>query len=231
MYVIVVGAGNIGQPVVDMATSSGHEVVVVEEDEVVAEDTSRNFDCLVLQDDATEAATLEEAGADRADAVISTTQSDATNIMVMLLADEFGVPSRVSVVHDTEHMSLFRRAGADVIENPQRLISEHLFRAVQRPSVVDWMHLAEEAEVFEVTVTEDAPIVGRTLSAADADGLLDDTLVVAVERDGEVHTPKGDTTIRHGDYVAVFSERGFAPDVLATFGADTKIERESSGFL
>ncbi|WP_267639750.1 potassium channel family protein [Haloarchaeobius amylolyticus] len=232
MYVIVVGAGDIGWPLVDMATGAGHEVVVVDADEQTASEVAREFDCLAINDDATEADTLEEAGARRADAIISTAESDATNIMVMLLAEEYDVPSRVSVVHNTDHMSLFRRSGANVVENPQKLISEHLFRAVQRPSVSDWMHLADDAEVFEVRVDEEAPIAGRRLSEADESGLLaPDVLVVAIERDGGVVTPKGGTTIRAGDSVAVFSERGFADDVLETFGAEDQIATGHAGLL
>lgn len=219
MYVIIVGAGDIGTPLVELASTDRNEVVVVEQDEAAAERAAKQFDCLVIQADATSAETLLEAGIDRADAVISTTESDATNIMVMLLADDFDVASRVSVVHDEEHMPLFRRVGVNVIENPQHLIAEHLYRAVQRPSIKDVLHLAGSAEVFEITVTEGAPMAGRTLREADEAGLLgdDDVLVVAVERGEDVITPKGDTTIGAGDLVTVFSKQGFAPEVLGRF--------------
>ncbi|WP_440989535.1 potassium channel family protein [Haloarchaeobius baliensis] len=233
MYVIVIGAGDIGDPLIDMATANGHEVVVVEEDPDTAARASGRYDCLVLEADATVAETLEEAGASRADAIISTTDSDATNIMVMLLADEFGVPSRVSVVHDPEHMPLFRRSGANVIENPQKLISEHLLRAVQRPSVKDWLHLAGDAEVFEVTVTDEAPVADRRLRNAD-EILPEDVLVVAIEREDSVVTPRGDTVVEGGDLVTVFSKRGFDDDVLAVFGAesvDSRSDRGVSRFL
>lgn len=219
MYVIIVGAGAIGHPLVEMATTQGHEVVVVENDSSVATEIAREFDCLVLDADATKAATLREAGADRADAVIATTDEDATNIMVMMLADDLGIPSRVSVVHDQQHRSLFRRTGVNVIENPQHLIAEYLFRAVQRPSIKDAMHLAGDAEVFEITVTESAPIAGKSLQAADEEGLLgdDEVLVVAVERGNDVVTPKGNTRIRPGDLVTVFSRHGFDDSVTERF--------------
>lgn len=219
MYVIIVGAGDIGKPLIDQATQDHNDVVVVERDETVADRVAKRFDCLVINADATNAETLEEAGASRADAIIGTTESDATNIMTMLLADDQGIPSRVSVVHNEEHKQLFRRAGVNVIENPQRLIADHLYRAVQRPSIKDVLHLAGNAEVFEITVTDEAPIAGSTLQEADRAGLLgdDDVLVVAVERDETVLTPKGETRIRAGDLVTVFSKRGFAPKIIQQF--------------
>jgi trk system potassium uptake protein TrkA len=222
MYLIIVGAGNIGMPLIQLATADANEVVVIEKDSDVADAAARAFDCLVLNRDATTAETLEEAGIEKADAVISTTDQDATNVMVMLLAEDLGVPTRVSVVHDQQHMDLFRRIGVHTMENPQRLIAEHLYRAVKQPSVQDVLHLAGDAEIFETTVTESAPIAGLTLSQADTEGLLgdEDLLVVAIERDEEAITPKGGTEIQAGDLVTVFSKQGIEPDVLARFAPE-----------
>lgn len=219
MYLIIVGAGNIGTPLIEIATRNSNEVVVVERDEERAERAAANFDCLVLNDDATVMDTLEEAGGERADAIISTTDQDATNIMVSLLAKELEIPGIVSVVHNPEHMDVFRRIGVHTMENPQRLIAEYLYRAVKRPSIVDYMHVGDTAEVFEITVAGDSPIAGSTLSTAATRGdISDDMLVVAIERNGDVITPRGDTTIEEGDLVTVFSATGATPEVTDVFG-------------
>ncbi|SEW13118.1 potassium channel family protein [Halobacterium jilantaiense] len=224
MYIIVVGAGDIGTPLIDIATRSGNEVVVVERDAQKADEIASAHDCLVLNDDATVKETLADAGADRADAIISTTDQDATNVMVCLLAEEFDIPAITSVVHDPEHMNLFRQIGVNTIENPQQLIAGHLYRAVSRPAIVDYMRIGEEAEVFEITVTADAPIAGKTLTeAGDADILSDDVLIVAIDRDGDGNgplTPRGDTRIEAGDLLTVYSATGADPELTDVFGHD-----------
>jgi trk system potassium uptake protein TrkA len=221
MYIIVVGAGDIGTQLIDMATRGEHEVVVVEKHEGRADEAASEFDALVLNADATSRSILEEAGIGDADAIISTTDQDAVNIMVMLLAREFDVDARVSVVHNHEHMPLFREIGVNAIENPQRLIAEYLLQTVQRPSVTDFMHLAGDAEIFEIGVTDTAPIANMTLMEADEAGMLgEDVLVVAVERGDHTITPKGNTEIRPGDAITVYSERGIVPDVTRPFGGD-----------
>ena len=219
MYVVIVGAGDIGTPLIEIATAGGNEVVVIERDETRAE-AAADHDCLVLNDDATVKDTLEDAGADRADALISTTDRDATNIMVCLLAQELDIPDIVTVVHDPEHQSVFRQIGVSGMENPQRLIAEHLYRAVNRPSIVDFMRIGKQAEVFEVTVGEQSPIAGLTLSSADEQGLLPaETLIVAIEREDEAPlTPRGDTRIEAGDLLAVYSAEGATPEVTDVFG-------------
>ncbi len=220
MYVIVVGAGAIGTQVLELATQTVNEVVVLEQDRERANEIGKRYDCLVLHADATSKESLMEAGADRADAIICTTESDATNIMVLLLAKELGIPHLVTVVQQPSHMSIFRQIGANALENPQRLIAEYLFRAVQRPQVKDFMHLGGPAEIFEITVTADAPLAGLTLQDAGEKGILqDDVLVVAVEQDGEAHPARGNTRIEAGDTVTVFSGRGFDPAVLKLFNS------------
>ncbi|QLD90311.1 TrkA family potassium uptake protein [Natronomonas salina] len=221
MYLIVVGAGDIGGPLIDIATRSGNEVVVIEQDDERADLIASEHDCLVLNADATTKETLQEAGAGQADAMISTTDQDATNIMVCLLAKELEIPAVVSVVHNPQHMALFEQIGVNTMENPQQLIAEYLYRAVARPAIVDYLRIGEQAEVFEITVTENAPIVGKTLHEAAEEGLLPkDVLVVAIEREGQDPplTPQGDTEIHANDLLTVYSGFGADPELTDVFG-------------
>ena len=220
MRIIIVGAGDIGMPLTEMATQMSHEVIVIERDGVVADRVADNYDCLVINADATTMSTLDDAGADDADALISTTERDATNIMVCLLAKKREIPSVVSVVHDPDHMELFREIGVNTMENPSRLIADHLFRSVLRPSIVDYLRIGEKAEVFEITIDEDAPIAGKTISEAASDGTVPrGLLIVAIERgDGEPIMPRGETTIHPGDLVTVYSAEGATPEITDIFG-------------
>jgi trk system potassium uptake protein TrkA len=221
MYLIIVGAGDIGTPLIDIATRSGNDVVVIERDENRADRIAREYDCLVLTADATVKETLVDAGAEKADGIISTTAQDATNVMISLLAKEFDIPAILSVVHNPEHRNLFRRIGVNTMENPQELIAEHLYRSVARPAIVDYMRISDDAEVFEIDVTEDAPIAGKTLSEVNEEGLIpEDVLIVSVEREeGEPPlTPRGGTRIEAGDLVTVYSGFGAEPDLTDLFG-------------
>lgn len=89
-------------------------------------------------------------------------------------------------------------------------------------SITDLISLTGNAEVIELTVEEDAPIAGKTLKEADSDGLIDDSvLVVAIERDGTIVTPKGRTEIRPDDLVTVFCQNGAADEVLEMFAGES----------
>jgi trk system potassium uptake protein TrkA len=223
MYILIVGAGDTGTPLIEMATEDGNEVAVVERNHERAERAASNYDCLVVEDDATSMETLLDAGADRADALITTTDEDATNVMACLLGQELEVPNIVSVVHDPDHMNLYEQIGVNVVENPQQLIADYLYRAITRPSIVDFMRVGEAAEVFEIEVEPDAPIADMTLAEAGEESVIpEDLLIVAVDREGEGDpiTPRGDTRIDAGDVLTVYASEGATPSVLSLFGHD-----------
>ncbi|ERH05971.1 MAG: K+ transport system, NAD-binding component, partial [Halonotius sp. J07HN4] len=53
MYLIIVGAGDIGGQLTEIAIEAGNEVVVIERDSARADMIASDHDCLVINDDAT----------------------------------------------------------------------------------------------------------------------------------------------------------------------------------
>ncbi|CQH64535.1 Lrp/AsnC family transcription regulator / TrkA domain protein (plasmid) [Halobacterium hubeiense] len=87
------------------------------------------------------------------------------------------------------------------------------------PSLTDFMSLAGGAEVVEFTVSEGAEVTGLTIEEAVNEGLLaDEMLVVGIERDGDILTPKGETKIETGDVISLFSKSGLEKEALEVFG-------------
>ncbi|PSQ54815.1 TrkA family potassium uptake protein [Halobacteriales archaeon SW_8_68_21] len=233
MTAVIIGAGRIGSSVLELAADADIEVTVIERDHERAHDLDTIDDCHVIHDDATERDTLNEAGVSDADAVIATTEEDATNLMVLMLARNLGCETLVSVVHDKANIPMFRELGATTIENPQQLIAKYLFRSTYNPGVQDFMHVGDtssDAEVFEISVSEEALIVDETLEEADVAGYLSpNMIVVAVERDGEVMIPRGHTKIESDDLITVFSKDGITEEVVTPFnpGRKESVQAES----
>lgn len=221
MTIVIVGAGRIGSSVLELAVDSDVQITVIEQNPTRAQEFESIDHCEVITADATDRDTLHRARVGDAEAVITTTEEDATNMMVLMLAREIGCEGLVSVVHEEANLPLFRQLGATVIENPQRLIAEYLFRGVRTPNVTDFMHVGDadsDAEVIELAVGDAAPIGGKTLEEADVEGRLPSSMiVVAVERDGEIIIPRGHTTIETGDLVTIFSKEGTTAAVTDPF--------------
>ncbi|MEF8799186.1 MAG: TrkA family potassium uptake protein [Candidatus Bipolaricaulota bacterium] len=215
MYMIIVGAGEIGSSLIKLASRGSNDLVVIETDRERAEDISRNFDLEIYNTDATSEQILKEAGADRADALVATTSDDATNLMVMSLGRELSIPSLVSVVNNSDHAKLFRAQGANIMENPEEIVAEYLYNAIKRPKIKDFLALSGEARIFKATVSSDSSIVDTTLEQAKEQGILPEhTLIIAIERKGETMVPSGATEIQEGDALTMFSEEWASDEML-----------------
>ncbi|MFO8034156.1 MAG: TrkA family potassium uptake protein [Candidatus Bipolaricaulota bacterium] len=207
MYVIMVGAGGIGSALIDLALKDRHDVAVVERDPRKAEGVTRRYDVLVVNADAAFTEVIRQAGGERADALITTTSDDATNLMVIAAAADLGVPSIVSVVNVKEHVELFRRLGAHVMENPDVIVAEALYNAARRKKLTDLVTMAGGAQIFRMTITRESPLLGKSLLECGKQGLIPSgILFAALERDGEVLIPSGPTVLQEGDVVTVYSK-------------------------
>jgi len=84
----------------------------------------------------------------------------------------------------------------------------------------DFISLTGGSEVIEVTVSETAPIANERLETAASEGVLDDELlVVSIERDDEIITPRGQTEIKAGDLLTLLSRSGITDEMLGAFEA------------
>jgi trk system potassium uptake protein TrkA len=218
MHVIVIGAGMIGESLVSILINRGHDVVVVDRDSEKCIDLIRRYDVPTVNGDATIRCTLEEAGAEKADALVLTTNDDAVNVLSILEGKELGIESLISIVSQPEHDVMFKRLGAQVVENPATAVAEFLYKLLQRPSIRDFMSIAGgKAEILEISVTEKAPVVGKSLEELRLSHR--DAIVVAIVRDDELIIPRGSTTIKDGDRAVVFALTERIEETVSMFAA------------
>jgi len=133
--------------------------------------------------------------------VVAATGDDEDNLVVSLLAKmEFAVPRVVARVNHPKNQWLFNETwGVDVSVSTPHLLTALVEEAVSVGALVRILQLAHgEARLVEVTLAEDSPAKGRTLSQLE---LPRDAIIVAVVRENRVVVPHGDTTLYSGDEV------------------------------
>lgn len=80
--------------------------------------------------------------------------------------------------------------------------------------------LSDDADLIELPVGDEAPIVGMSVQeATDGEFLTRDLLIVSIDREdgGQAITPDGSTVLRAGDVVTLFSRTGIADETLRAF--------------
>jgi trk system potassium uptake protein TrkA len=198
MRVAIAGAGNVGRSIAVELLENGHEVLLIDkEPHRIAVDELPRAEWLLA--DACEIASLDEAGLQRCNVAIAATGDDKANLVVSLLAKtEYGVPRVVARVNHPKNEWLFNEAwGVDVAVSTPRLMSALVEEAVSVGDLVRVLRFSQgEANLVELTLPADAPLVGTVIGAVD---WPDDTALVAVLRGGRVVVPTPDDPLEGGD--------------------------------
>ncbi len=206
MYVIVVGAGTLGSRLVALLLEDEHDVVVIESDEKAAKEASDRFDAMVLHAHIAHEGIMEEAGAEKADTIVATTDDDSANLMAMFLGVEKEIETLVSVVNGPQHRKLFERLGVRIFTDPEVIVARHLFNLVRDPRIEELFSVPKGAVAFRITLGGDSPLAGKTLSEAREAGILPEGLILAsVIRGEETLIPSGETLLETEDQLTVFS--------------------------
>lgn len=220
MHIIIIGSGRTGKHVIEAAVKDDHDVFVIEKDKSVADWVATHFDCVVINSDATNIEALQEANAEKADVIIVTTNDDAVNSLVILLAKQLGVKRLISSVNNEDHLPVFEQLGTDTVESPYRLNGRYLYRAVQGPKVKDFLDLGDGFEVLEMIVEENSRVANKLIKELNKEKVLPkDTRIVLIKRNNQIIIPDGEARVFIKDAVVVLSKRNKAPEISHIFSA------------
>ena len=203
MYLIIVGLGGIGRSLAGIASENGHSVVVIDRDEERCAEILTQYDLLAIAGNATDKAVLEDAGVDRADALVATTSDDALNLMACWLAKRYNVRTLVSIVNQKEHSELFKEVGVRISENPDEIVARSLYVWSENPNTQLLASIAG-GSIFEIKVSEGAQGVNKTVREVSD---VKDMLYIAIQRNGKLIIPSGNVTFQPDDVITVFTKK------------------------
>ncbi len=206
MQVIVVGAGKIGAYLAGQLAADGNEVTVIEQRaEVAARVADRYPEVRMAVGSASDPEVLERAGIRMVDVVAVATGSDEVNLVVAMLAKmEFSVPRVVARVSDPRNAWMFTPAnGVDVGVNQAELIARFTIEGMNLHDVYTLLHLGrDDHSIVQATVRAGSQVDGKRLRDIT---FPDQTIVVAIERAGEITVPNGDAQLCAGDDAVLFT--------------------------
>jgi trk system potassium uptake protein TrkA len=201
MYIIICGGGKVGAYLARDLTQKGHAIVIIEKRpercRKIAEENPR---VLVIQGDACNIQTLEEAEAERADAIAVVTGDDDDNLVICQLAREaFKIPRIIGRVNNPKNEPIFHALGIENALSSTTIIAK-LIEEEATIGEIFTLHVLEEGNLalVETTVPKNSPIGGKKVAEL---GLPRDCVLVAVLREKEVIIPRGNTELLPGDKV------------------------------
>ncbi|HII99851.1 MAG TPA: TrkA family potassium uptake protein [Methanoregula sp.] len=222
MYIIIVGLGGIGRNLARLGVEHAHNVVVIDQEESRCSELLEHYDVLAVTGNSTDKTTLEEAGIERADALIATTSDDSVNLMTCWLAKKFQVPNVVSIVNQPSHSDFFKEVGVRISENPDELVASRLYYWTQNPQLQQLASIPG-GTIFEIVAEEGAPIVDHEIRELK----VKDFVFIAIRRAGGVLIiPSGNVKISAGDIFTVFTKKEGEDDCLRLLNKQLKRSAE-----
>lgn len=232
--VAILGAGRIGLSLAQKLTSKGKhrlEVTMIERDAERAAEAARSLPhALVIHGDGTKIDVLREEGIGDVDAFIAVSGEDHVNLLSTMLAKQLGVSEVITEISRGDYVPLAKKAGADAVVVPRLLAVSAILRLVRPSQVLSMMILEEgKAEALEMVPTPDSRVVDQPLrNIAFPPGAI---VAAILHNDAnpqvEPEIAHGDTIIRAGDRVVVFSLPEVVDEVEDFFGGRGRVWRRN----
>ncbi|MCU0272267.1 MAG: Trk system potassium transporter TrkA [Acidimicrobiales bacterium] len=225
MYVIVVGAGEVGSYVAERLSREGHDVAVVEADPDRFHQVDRELDVLMVLGSGTHPRVLADAGLSKADLLVAVTTSDEVNLIASLLAKQSGVPRTIVRIESPELRSrdaaaLRASSGADLVIDPDEETAQEILELLEFPGASEVAILGGgEVIVLGARVPASAPLAGQSLSAIGAQYEPEwDFIVGSISRGGETIIPRGDVVIEPDDLLRLVVKRRARREIAKLLG-------------
>jgi trk system potassium uptake protein TrkA len=202
MRILICGAGSTGHHVADVL-GAVHDVTLI--DRRADRTTPRHR---FVAGDAADPGVLLAAGAQEADALVTVTRDDATNLTIALLAKRrFGVRWTIARLNDPAHRWLFTpAAGVDIPVSSAELVTRLVQEEVTAGDLVTLLRLRGDGiAVTEITLPAGAAVAGTPTSEL---AVPSGVALTAIVRDETILLPDRAGSLRAGDVVVALCEQG-----------------------
>ena len=202
--VMIVGGGKTGFYLAEKLSEFGAAVKLIEKDKSRCHYLSTHLkNVMVLHNDGTDIAFLEDENFDQMDAFVSCTGFDEENLLLALTAKQHNVEDVISKVSHQSYKELIERMGVDMVLNPLDITTSNILRFIQgTKKVISSTLIQGQAEIMEIVAHSHMKMIDKPLSELH---LPSGMLIAAIHRGQQVIIPKGDTKIKWNDRVILVS--------------------------
>lgn len=211
-HCIICGFGRVGRHAAHELQIAKQPFVIVDNDHD-AVDHARSQGYAALLGDATEDRVLQQAGISRAQGLLVTTASDASNVFITLTARAFNqellIVARASI--ESSESKLIK-AGANQVIAPEVVGGQRMAGLVLRPettAALDTLIRAENVDSWldEVPIDQKSPLAGLTLEETRLHSKTGARVIAIRHRDGRLVTnPGGAAELAAGDVLICVGE-------------------------
>ena len=217
MYVIIVGAGRVGQNLANSLIRQGITVTLIEDNEVKSSEVANEINAMVIKGDATNIKILEEADISEADVFVAATGHDEVNLLTSVLAKKYeNIKKIIARVNELEHVEAFNRVGIKITVSPESTVATYLERIITRPKIADLIVLGRgTTELLDIKIENKKLFGKRVLDYSPTENYM----VCAVYEDNELIIPQEDTLFYKDQRISVLTKSDYVDEVTNFFAS------------
>ncbi len=212
MYIVIVGAGNLGYYLAHLLLDENHECIVIDKDSSRCDKIANELDIVAINGDATDPKVLGKADIKECDALVALTGQDETNMIICLLAKDIGakqVGARISRIDYNEE--ILKKLGIDVVIHPEAAAAGYIEELITKPEVLDLAFISRgSAEIMEIEVTSKSKLQGKKVKEIENPA---GSAIIGFYEKGELIIPGPETKIKAGMKILIIAKREVANKV------------------
>lgn len=201
MFIVIAGAGRLGVLLAKKLREDNHQVCIVDKSEAICSNLAEELkNILIVQGDATDPEILREAKIEKANVLVSTTSSDADNIIICHMARElFNIRRSVSRVNDPKHLPLYKHMDVDVPIDSTSIIARIVEEEASFSDVMNLLSIKKgRLAIVRVDIPKESPVINKKLKDI---SLPSNSVLISIIRGPEIIVPSGQTQILADDEV------------------------------
>lgn len=219
MKIILVGCGKIGTAIVENLLNDGHDIVAIDNNRLISEEIGNTYDVMTITGNGADCEILTEAGVEKAELFIATTESDETNMLSCFLAQKMGAKHTFARIRNPEYndksLSFIRQQlGLTAALNPEALAAQELFNVLKFPAAINIEKFSGgNLQMLEFKLKNDSLLDGTSLWEL-RQKTSSKFLICAVKRDSQTYIPDGNFVLKGGDKIGLMLPPNEIPKIL-----------------
>lgn len=209
MEIIIVGAGKVGYKLAEAFEIEDNNVIMIDVSAKALERADNQLDVLTVRGNGAQLSLLKSLKTGEKDLLIAVTSSDEANILIASTAKKLGCKKVAARVRNPEYSKQIdfvkKEMQIDYVANPELETAKEISKYVIKGKALHMEDFANGRVVMTEFRAKNLPLAKNTrLKELDIPGPM---LIAAIQRDGGIIIPHGDTIILESDLVYIIGEK------------------------
>ncbi len=228
MYIVIVGAGNVGYNLAKLLSYEKHDVAIIEQNPQVFSRAQEGLDAQAFLGSGCSYRLLQKAHIEQADLLVAVSNNDEANILSCMAAKSFKVKTTIARVQNREYLHEQspingKKLGIDLLIHPESEAANGAIRLLEQSAA---SHIIEFADgkivLIGIQLDRDLNILRTPLKELDPQFSDLEFRTVAIQRKERTLIPDGNDMFMPNDRIFIAVTRNKIEEAIKLFGKENR---------